>query len=448
MLFQDHNFIRRIHATTSTRTTGPSSFDLSRVPNRLRRKYTHHYLSPSSTHHKENDQSRDERCSSSPTIRKDTYGQGNEHQSGNRTRIRIPVLQYHNDWVCVNKPAGMTMHRSKNTPKHKPVLTTSLKRQLARKVFPIHRLDHRTSGATLFAFDSITAGRLHDCAIRKGRKQYLALLRGSWRVPSEDNDDNNDGNMIDSEQDDYSVPHRQLVSNHENATITILNETSLIVDKSLRVDDVMKAARTKFTLLAEATITTIDNNSDDGSTPSSRATATDTATAISSMAATDAVSCSLVLCELLDSGRTHQIRRHAYALGQPVIGDSQHGDSKVNRFWRTNYGLNRLALHCWNIEWSDDADENYYVENGGDYSRNKDDDDDNYNNNKKIEREEAQRTISCLAPLPKELRDVLGKIPDLWKDALRVEPRLSLESYDMKGGSFGRNYKNKSNENS
>jgi hypothetical protein len=45
---------------------------------------------------------------------------------------RIPILQYHDEWVCVNKPAGLTVHRSRTTPKSSPVLTTAVKRQLAR----------------------------------------------------------------------------------------------------------------------------------------------------------------------------------------------------------------------------------------------------------------------------------------------------------------------------
>jgi 23S rRNA-/tRNA-specific pseudouridylate synthase len=47
------------------------------------------------------------------------------------------------------------------------------------------------------------------------------------------------------------------------------------------------------------------------------------------------------------TGRTHQIRRHAAtSLGMPIIGDTLHGDSKMNRWWRQQIGLNRLALHC------------------------------------------------------------------------------------------------------
>jgi tRNA pseudouridine65 synthase len=54
--------------------------------------------------------------------------------------------------------------------------------------------------------------------------------------------------------------------------------------------------------------------------------------------------CSLVLATPR-TGRFHQIRRHLRDLSHPVLGDGVHGDSRVNRWWRENRGLGRLALH-------------------------------------------------------------------------------------------------------
>lgn len=42
----------------------------------------------------------------------------------------------------------------------------------------------------------------------------------------------------------------------------------------------------------------------------------------------------------LETGRTHQIRRHAAGAGHPVIGDRRHGGA-AGRLWP------RLALHAW-----------------------------------------------------------------------------------------------------
>lgn len=49
------------------------------------------------------------------------------------------------------------------------------------------------------------------------------------------------------------------------------------------------------------------------------------------------------------TGRYHQVRRHVRDLHHPVIGDGQHGDNKVNRAWREERGVDRLALHCLSI---------------------------------------------------------------------------------------------------
>lgn len=55
--------------------------------------------------------------------------------------------------------------------------------------------------------------------------------------------------------------------------------------------------------------------------------------------------CSLLVVEPL-TGRFHQVRRHVRDLGCPILGDSRHGDTRVNRWWREGYGLRRLALHA------------------------------------------------------------------------------------------------------
>lgn len=52
-----------------------------------------------------------------------------------------------------------------------------------------------------------------------------------------------------------------------------------------------------------------------------------------------------VLDVQLETGRTHQIRRHAVLEGHPVIGDRRHGGA-VGRAWR------RLALHAGTLSFS------------------------------------------------------------------------------------------------
>lgn len=51
-------------------------------------------------------------------------------------------------------------------------------------------------------------------------------------------------------------------------------------------------------------------------------------------------------------GRWHQIRRHLNGLSHPIIGDSTHGVSKVNREWRVERNMpgERIALHLGRIQ--------------------------------------------------------------------------------------------------
>jgi tRNA pseudouridine65 synthase len=49
------------------------------------------------------------------------------------------------------------------------------------------------------------------------------------------------------------------------------------------------------------------------------------------------------------TGRLHQIRKHLKHLNCPVIGDVKYGKGDVNRLFREQFDLHRLALHCCEI---------------------------------------------------------------------------------------------------
>ncbi len=56
-----------------------------------------------------------------------------------------------------------------------------------------------------------------------------------------------------------------------------------------------------------------------------------------------------LLAVAIETGRTHQIRRHLQALGHPVAGDTRYGDFAFNRLARQRWGLRRMFLHAWRL---------------------------------------------------------------------------------------------------
>jgi 23S rRNA pseudouridine955/2504/2580 synthase len=52
----------------------------------------------------------------------------------------------------------------------------------------------------------------------------------------------------------------------------------------------------------------------------------------------------------IETGRTHQIRRHLEAVGHAVAGDRRYGDFVFNRAAKQRWGLRRMFLHAWRLE--------------------------------------------------------------------------------------------------
>lgn len=63
----------------------------------------------------------------------------------------------------------------------------------------------------------------------------------------------------------------------------------------------------------------------------------------------------------IETGRTHQIRRHFAAIGHPVVGDSKHGDFAFNREAKAKWGVTRLFLHSTRLEFPHPQDQRKVV---------------------------------------------------------------------------------------
>jgi 23S rRNA pseudouridine955/2504/2580 synthase len=63
-----------------------------------------------------------------------------------------------------------------------------------------------------------------------------------------------------------------------------------------------------------------------------------------------------LLSVALETGRTHQIRRHFSSWNCPVLGDARYGDFAFNRLAKKRWGLGRMFLHACALEFAHPKD--------------------------------------------------------------------------------------------
>ena len=81
--------------------------------------------------------------------------------------------------VAINKPNGLLVHRSPIAADASEFALQILRDQIGQHVFPIHRLDRKTSGVLLFALDKETVKLVQNEFIEnRVSKKYLAIVRG------------------------------------------------------------------------------------------------------------------------------------------------------------------------------------------------------------------------------------------------------------------------------
>ena len=87
---------------------------------------------------------------------------------------------YQDEWlVAVNKPYGYLTHKSKLDPYATEIVLQTLRDQIQQKVYPIHRLDRKTTGILLFGLQPETHRKMSALfQENKVRKTYFAAVRG------------------------------------------------------------------------------------------------------------------------------------------------------------------------------------------------------------------------------------------------------------------------------
>ncbi|WP_114749942.1 pseudouridine synthase [Pleomorphovibrio marinus] len=196
--------------------------------------------------------------------------------------MRLEVIFEDEDYVAINKPAGVMVHK---TPLEKDPSTLFavqlLRNQLGTRVYPLHRLDRPTSGVLLFAKSSEAASLLQPAfAGNSIKKYYLAVIRG------------------------YAPEAHGIIEQDLAKDLNGIPQEAITEYWELSRSEVPMASSPRHQTSRYALIRIYPH-----------------------------------------TGRMHQIRRHMAHIRHYIIGDSTHGDNKQNKFFRQAFGLQELLLH-------------------------------------------------------------------------------------------------------
>jgi tRNA pseudouridine65 synthase len=211
--------------------------------------------------------------------------------AGDNKNNMLDILYLDDYLAIVNKPAGWLVHRTPLDKGETRFVLQTLRDQIGRHVWPVHRLDKGTSGVLLFALDADTARTLGQ-AFESGQglqKTYRAVVRG-WPAES---------GLID-------------------------HPLKRMPDDMRTERQVVQPAQSRF-----ATLRHLELPLPQQGFASTR--------------------CAEVALEPL-TGRRHQLRRHMKHIAHPIIGDATHGKGPLNRAVADLVGLQRLWLHAESLE--------------------------------------------------------------------------------------------------
>ncbi|MBC7693666.1 MAG: hypothetical protein H7222_18010 [Methylotenera sp.] len=202
----------------------------------------------------------------------------------------LKVIYRDPDFVAIDKPSGLLVHKSAWDPHEKTHCMGLLRDQLGQWVYPVHRLDRGTSGVLLFALSSEAAEAMNvQFREKRVQKTYFALVRGF--APKQGRIDKPlAGSEINERTGEAKVADENEL---KPAVSEFWNEGTVELPHALG-----RYPTTRFSLVRVETAT----------------------------------------------GRYHQVRRHLDSISHPLIGDTVYGDGKYNRFFRDHFGVNRLML--------------------------------------------------------------------------------------------------------
>ncbi|QNK64369.1 pseudouridylate synthase [Pedobacter sp. PAMC26386] len=91
----------------------------------------------------------------------------------------LEIVYQDDHLIAINKPHGLLVHRSSIANDAKEFALQMLRDQVNRRVSPVHRLDRKTGGLLLFAFEKdVEIAMQQQFMNGEVQKKYLAIVRG------------------------------------------------------------------------------------------------------------------------------------------------------------------------------------------------------------------------------------------------------------------------------
>lgn len=213
--------------------------------------------------------------------------------------LRGAIMHEDEDYLVLDKPAGLAVHAGSGLSfgiiEAMRIVRPGSDLELG------HRLDRETSGCLVLTRSRRGLHSFHE-ALRAGQvsKRYLALLAGRWKGPPQR----------------CELP---IVEDRDRTGRKRMRALTRDVVEQMAVGRASEAASRS----ASSLFTPLETYA------------------------------GFTLVEVdIGTGRTHQIRVHAQAIGHPVAGDHEYGDAQANRVAR-GAGLQRMFLHAQAIRFPD-----------------------------------------------------------------------------------------------
>lgn len=93
--------------------------------------------------------------------------------------MTLEILYQDDQLVAINKPHGLLVHRTSIAEEQNEFALQILRDQIEQRVYPIHRLDRKTSGVLLFGLNpEIVKSIQQQIENQSVTKKYLAIVRG------------------------------------------------------------------------------------------------------------------------------------------------------------------------------------------------------------------------------------------------------------------------------